>query len=77
MDSFDSLIPVTIPPKDYSFCPTKLNVVQFWMHCMDKTRNSYHSPAKTEIIWEVVNNLTAFWSNNTTGIELRYLCDSH
>ena len=78
MDSFDSLIPVTPPSSmDYSFCPTKQNVVQYWMNCMDKTRNSYHSPAKTEIIWEVVNNLTAFWSNNTTGIELRYLCDSH
>ena len=73
LDSFDSLIPVTTPasPKDYSFCPTKQNVIQHWMACMDRTRNSYHSPAKNVIVWEVVDNLIAFWNNNTTEIELR------
>ena len=73
MDSFNSLIPVMTPAssKDHSFCPTKQNVIQHWMACMDKKRNSYHSPDKNAIISEVVDNLTAFWNNNTTGIELR------
>ena len=77
MDSFDSLIPATTtttpaPSKDYSFCPTKQNIIQHWMSCMDKTRNSYHdSPDKNDIIYEVVDNLIAFWRNNTTGFELR------
>ena len=73
LDSFDSLISVTTPPssKDYSFCPTKKNVVQHWISCMDKTRNSLHSPNKNAIIWEVVDNLIAYWNANTTGFELR------
>ena len=72
MDSFDCLIPVITPAsKDYSFCPTKKNVVQYWMACMDKTRNSLHSPNKNAIIWEVVDNLIAYWNANTTGFELR------
>ena len=74
IDSFANHIPVTTPAsvKDYSFCPTKQNVVQHWIACMDKTRNSFiQSPNKNAIIWEVVDNLIAFWNNNTTGIELR------
>ena len=74
IDSFNSLIPVITPAslKDYSFCPTKQNIIQHWMSCMDKTRNSYHdSPDKNDIIYEVVDNLIAFWRNNTTGFELR------
>ena len=74
IDSFANHIPVTTAQassKDYSFCPTKQNVIQHWMACMDKTRNSYHSPDKNAIIWEVVDNLITFWNNNTTGIELR------
>ena len=73
IDSFDGLIPVITPAsKDYSFCPTKQNIIQHWMWCIDKTRDSYHdSPDKNDIIYEVVDNLIAFWSNNTTGIELR------
>ena len=72
LNSFENL--VTIAPAssmDYSFCPTKQNVVQHWIACMDKTRNSYHSPAKNAIIWEVVDNLIAFWNKYTTEIELR------
>ena len=72
MNSFNSLAPTISPAsKNYSFCPTKQNVVQYWMECMDKTRNSYHSPNKNEIIWEVVDHLIEFWKNNTIGIELR------
>ena len=74
IDSFNSLIPVITPAslKDYSFCPTKQNIIQHWMSCMDKTRNSYHdSPDKNDIIYEVVDNLIAFWNANTTAIELR------
>ena len=72
IDSFDSLIPVTAAPAlDYSFCPTQKNVVQHWMACMDKTRNSYHSPDKNVIIGEVVDNLITFWNNHTTGILVR------
>ena len=73
IDSFANHILVTSTPasKDYSFCPTKQNVVQHWMACMDRTRNSLHSPDKNKIIWEVVDNLIAFWNANTTGIELR------
>ena len=74
IDSFANHIPVTstsASEKDYSFCPTKQNVVQHWMACMDKTRNSYHSPDKNAIIGEVVDNLTEFWNNNVTGVELK------
>ena len=66
LDSFNSLAPLTtVPalPEDYSFCPTKQNVGQYWMACVDKTRNSYHSPNKNFIIGEVVDNLIAFWNN--------------
>ena len=72
LDSFNSLISVTTPPssKDYSFCPTKQNIVQHWIACMDKTRNSFIYD-KNAIIWEVVDNLISFWNDNTTGIELR------
>ena len=72
LDNFKDNIPVTTAlMKDYSFCPTKQNVVQHWMACMDKTRNSLHNPDKNAIIWEVADNLIAFWKNNTTGIELK------
>ena len=72
MDNFNSLIPlIPATAKDYSFCPTKKNVVQHWISCMDKTRNSLHSPNKNAIIWEVVDNLIAYWNANTTGFELR------
>ena len=72
MDNFDSLIPAMTPAssEDYSFCPTKQNVIQHWIACMDKTRNSFIYD-KNAIIWEVVDNLISFWNNNTTGIELR------
>ena len=75
IDSFaNNHVQVTTTPafaKDYSFCPTKQNVIQHWMSCMDKTRNSLHSPDKNAIIWEVVDNLIAYWNANTTGFELR------
>ena len=72
IDSFADHIPVTsTPAKDYSFCPTKQNIIQHWMYCVDKTRNSYHSPNKNVIIGEVVDNLITFWKNFTTGIEVR------
>ena len=74
IDSFANHISVTSTPasaKDYSFCPTKQNIVQHWMACIDKTRNSYHSPDKNAIIGEVVDNLITFWTNSTTGFELR------
>ena len=72
LESFNSFIPLTTPLlKDYSFCPTKQNVIQHWIYCMDKTRNSYHSPDKKALIEQVVDNLIAFWTSNTTGIELR------
>ena len=73
IDSFANHIQVTTTPatKDYSFCPTKQNIVQHWMARIDKTRNSYHSPDKNAVIWEVVDNLISFWENNTVGIELR------
>ena len=72
LDSFATNVPITTA-LDYSFCPTKQNVIQHWIACMDKTRNSYHSPDKVKkaIIGEVVDNLITFWSNNTVGIELR------
>ena len=72
-DPIDSFASFATPAssKDYSFCPTKKNVVQHWMACMDKTRNSLHSPDKNAIIWEVVDNLIAYWNANTTGFELR------
>ena len=72
LDSFTNHIPVTTAQassKDYSFCPTKQNVIQHWMFCVDKNRNSYLSN-KNAIIYEVVDNLIAFWSNNTS-IQLR------
>ena len=74
LESFKSFIPVTTPLlKDYSFCPTKQNVIQHWMFFMDETRNSYHSPEsdKKAIIGKVVDDLIKFWTDNTTGIELR------
>ena len=76
IDSFADLFPVTTTTaptstKDFSFCPTKQNVVQHWIACIDKTRNSYHSPDKNAIIGVVVDNLIEFWKTNTTGIELR------
>ena len=65
IETFDNLLPIVT-------APTKQNVIQHWMFCFDKNRNSYHSPDKNAIIWEVTDNLIAFWTNNVATKELRY-----
>ena len=78
LETFDNLLPMVASvasvaspvSMDKSFCPTKQNVIQHWIFCYDKKRNSYHSPDKNAIISEVTDNLIAFWSNKT-AIELR------
>ena len=72
--TFDNLLPVVRDPAhdstDKSRCHTKQNVIQHWMFCFDKNRISYHSPDKNAVLWEVADNLIAFWTKKTT-IELR------
>ena len=70
LESFDNLWPISASSStDKSFCPTKQNVIQHWMFCVDKNRDSYQSN-KNATIYEVVDNLMAFWSNKTS-IQLR------
>ena len=70
MENFDMTTSAsTSTSTDKSFCPTKQNVIQHWMACVDKNRKSYQSD-KNAIIGEVVDNLISFWSKNTS-IELR------
>ena len=69
LESFDNLWPISSSSTDKSFCPTKQNVIQHWMFCVDKNRDSYQSN-KNAIIYEVVDNLMTFWSNKTS-IQLR------
>ena len=78
LETFDNLLPLPLAASvaspvslDKSLCPTKQNVIQHWIFCYDKKRNSYHSPDKNAIISEVTDNLMAFWSNKM-AIELRY-----
>ena len=75
LETFDNLLPLATSMAspvslDKSLCPTKQNVIQHWIFCYDKKRNSYHSPDKNAIISEVTDNLITFWSNKT-AIELR------
>ena len=76
IETFDNLLPMVTTSAssskstDNSFCPTKQNVIQHWMSCFDKKRTSYHSPDKNAVMWEVTDNLMAFWTNKT-AIELR------
>ena len=69
LENFDNLWPIPASSTDKSFCPTKQNVIQHWMFCVDKNRDSYQSN-KNETIYEVVDNLMAFWSNKAS-IQLR------
>ena len=70
LENFENLWPIPASSStDKSFCPTKQNVIQHWMFCVDKNRDSYLSN-KNAIIYEVVDNLMAFWSNKTS-IQLR------
>ena len=66
MENFDNFGTILT---DKSFCPTKKNVIQHWIFCVDKNRDSYQTD-KNAIIWEVVDNLMKFWTNNTS-FELR------
>ena len=74
METFDDLLPIHVTTSaststNKSFCPTKQNVIQHWMACVDKNRDSYQTD-KNAIIWEVTDNLIEFWNNNSS-LELR------
>ena len=68
MENFDMTTSASTST-DKSFCPTKQNVIQHWMACVDKNRDSYQTD-KNAIIWEVTDNLIEFWNNNSS-LELR------
>ena len=73
LENFENLWPIPASSSsstDKSFCPTKQNVIQHWMFCVNKNRDSYQSN-KNGIIYEVVDNLMAFWSTNNTSVQLR------
>ena len=48
IETFDNLLPMVASvaspvSMDKSFCPTKQNVIQHWMACVDKNRDSYQT----------------------------------
>ena len=53
--------------------PTEQNVMQHFIHLYDERRDSFHLPDKfqSSIIWDVADNLIAFWQLYSPTSELR------
>ena len=68
LETFDNLVtsPSTL------VWPTDQNVFQHWMYLVDERRDSLHTSGDfyTSIIWDIVDNLVAFWELYSTK-ELR------
>ena len=80
LDSFDSLLPISVATNastsesnSVSKMPTEQNVMQHFIHLYDERRDSYHLPDKfqSSIIWDITDNLIAFWELYSPSTELR------
>ena len=78
LDSFDNLLPIpamtsTSETNNASKMPTEQHVMQHFIHLYDERRDSFHLPDKfqSSIIWDIADNLMAFWELYSPSIELR------
>ena len=80
--SFDNLLPIqdqettsasTSESNSALKMPTEQNVMQHFIHLYDERRDSFHLPDKfqSSIIWDIADNLMAFWELYSPSIELR------
>ena len=78
LQSFDILLQIpasalSSESNNASKMPTEQNVMQHFIHLYDERRDSYHLPDKfqSSIIWDITDNLVAFWELYSPSTELR------
>ena len=86
LETFDNLLPIRLPVATTSTAstsgsnisasdlkmPTEQNVMQHFIHLYDERRDSYRLPElQNSIIWNVADNLIAFWELFSPSSELR------
>ena len=76
LETFDNLLPIpanSTSEANNASMPTEQNVMQHFIHLYDERRDSFHLPEKfqSSIIWDIADNLMAFWELYSPSIELR------